>query len=140
MTTNDELRAAAEAATPGEWNACNGGNCSCGMVWSIKYDAHIVTVHDEYYDPIPTIKRGKRRSDDEAVIEKVVYGRNGAEAQHANATFIALANPETILALIDRLEAAERVVEAADKSRDCGLATRDLEEKLAAYDALGGRE
>ena len=110
------------------------------MIRSIKLDAHIVTVHDEWYDPIPTIKRGERREDDEAVIEKLVYGRNGAKAQRADAKYIAAANPETILDLIAKLRAAQAVVEAAHDPEDGiwrGWSKR-LGAALRAYDALGG--
>ena len=142
--TLDELEAVAQAATPGEWRACREGECSCGMIRSIKLDAHIVTVHDEWYDQIPTIKRGERREDDEAVIEKLVYGRNGAKAQRADAKYIAAANPETILDLIAKLRAAEALYDAAATFRDAtlwggaGIDSDELTRALRAYDALGG--
>jgi hypothetical protein len=42
----------------------------------------------------------------------------GWKVEEADATYIAAANPTTILALLDRLQAAERVVEAARELDD----------------------
>ena len=63
---------------------------------------------------------------------------SSAQMMQALARLRALANPETVLALIDRLRAAEAVVGALQQS-EWRKADR-FKEALAAYDALGGRE
>lgn len=45
-----ELRAIAEAATPGEWAACRDGECRCGQVWAKQADMPVCEVHDEWGD------------------------------------------------------------------------------------------
>lgn len=86
MSDLDKLREKAEAATPGQWEA--------GDTWV-------------YTEPIYPDDR--RLSD---VLGMMFADDDRAEAEHRrglrNAEFIAAANPDAVIALLDRLEVAER--------------------------------
>jgi hypothetical protein len=78
-----------------------------------------------------------------ALAEKATQG--GHEGAEAHIGMLAIVSqPEAILALLDRLEAAERVVEAARKVKDYPghlLSARcDVIEALAEYDRVCGGE
>lgn len=136
---SDELRALAEAATPGPWDASVGygsggafGRCIAPLAaWS---DDH------EWYEP-----------------EGAVIG--GTEAGHdADAFYIAAASPDVVLALLDRVTAAEEAIRRAvpkmeaiavelcsyqpyDLANDCdehGFELRDIAADLLS--ALDGSE
>lgn len=86
MTINkDELRRLAEAATPGPWI-----DSGCGDVEDLKKRRRIAI----FYRPV----QGQTL-------------HQGFDGSMANASFIAAANPATILALLDELEAAQRDAE-----------------------------
>jgi len=96
MTTLDDLKAAAQAATPGP----------CKHVWwyeqrPLHFGCHECKAHVSYPQLLDAL------------------------AGH--------------VALIARLEAAERVVECA-RAEDYGEMPMEFYDLLAAYDALGGRE
>ena len=86
-----KLKEAAMAATHGPWATCSASEsrCQCRQVWSRPAD-------------IP-IAYALRDTDEDWT------GGDGATHEMAknNATFIAAADPPTILALIDRMERAE---------------------------------
>ena len=122
MSDLSKLRELAENATPGEWEA--------GDAWV-------------YTDPIYPDDR--RLSD---VLGMKFADEERAEAEHArglrNAEFIAAANPATVLALLDRLEAAERERAKWERSAWNTLQDHDgwkaraeaAEAKIAAVEAL----
>ena len=81
MTDTKELRKLAEAATPGPWN---------------YYDDSLSTGRIEIVAPGKTVTR--------------IY-RSVPEEDGANAEFIAAANPQTIIALLDTIEAQAAEIE-----------------------------
>lgn len=105
----DAIRERAEAASPGPWRECGamGGECCCGQVWSLELDAEILKVNARWGDWLPVIKRGKRRADDEAVVEFLEYGDLGHDAQAANARFVAHARTD-IPALLQEIARLNR--------------------------------
>lgn len=118
MTDLDSLRKAAEKATPGPW--LHGYEDGSG-----KNDPGEGACITGPFGLFPVIQGG----DMDGVAAGVL--------KQADATFIALANPATVLALLDRLDRAEAVVEAARESvSDNGysLPSRHLREALATYD------
>ena len=129
MTTDKpdlvELREAAEKATPGPWKPCgaNDDRCQCRQVWSEPADIPIVyTLRDS---------------------DENWTGGDGATEEQAkdNATFIAAADPTTVLTLIARVEAAEAEVKrqyelrlegAEDYLADLATAAELIEELVEA--------
>jgi hypothetical protein len=114
MTTIDldALKRLAEAATPGPWSACQEGKCSCGQVWSEATDNLVAVItRGKWGDEWPSIRLVGDTSFDqkaEAYMEKEVYGEVPDDIADANAAFVAAASPSVILALIARLERAEK--------------------------------
>ena len=116
MTDLKELRRVAEAATPGEW---------LEDINKYKTDTGSIVIDSQVY----------------------IEGSYPLDVfEETNAKHIATFNPQTAIALLDRLEALERVREAA-KGFKCyaneycmGVNLVKLEEALAAYDALEGGE
>lgn len=88
MTINkEELRRLAESATPGPWNATNYSHDDGSDWWFVDTSHARADIFDDGGDPAPNhydCERGER-----------------------NMKFIAEANPSTILALLDELEAAQ---------------------------------
>ena len=84
----DELRRLAGAATPGPWQECGHarGGCRCGNVWSVPSDGPVATAFLE---------------DDSAGISVPL------EVMQANAAFIAACDPQTVAALLARLDELE---------------------------------
>lgn len=99
------LRELASKATPGPWSAHDGigttvelhtghegRKCACGQIWSKPHDcivAAAIGARDETY----------------------TLGEGVSDEQLArNAAFIAAANPQTMLALLDRIERLEAFV------------------------------
>ena len=93
MTDLDALAALAEAATPGPWH--------------VQLDSVYPEGRQPGWQPTP-VEGG-------AIDARwpILAGEN----QRADAAYIAAADPTTILALIDRLRAAEAVCEAAHDAR-----------------------
>ena len=89
-----ELRALAEAATPGPWEGHTTGDVAAWMVygedgWVVASACVVENKPGERHLPaFTTIEDGLARAD-------------------ANALFIAATDPTTVIALLDRLEAAE---------------------------------
>nr|WP_052134137.1 ead/Ea22-like family protein [Citrobacter braakii] len=93
MTTNKQtLREAAEKATPGKWWIDSHGNAMVAFVDDTDVQTIFVTDSDQMGAAI--------RHEDTGNLS---HWRNDNDA-----TFIAAANPATVLALLDELEAAER--------------------------------
>lgn len=89
MTFNPQtLRAAAEKATPGEWFA---------TTWSSHSETAVAYGNGQI------------------LVDCAGFGRYSGESV-PDATYIALANPQTILALLDRLAAAEELTSAARRA------------------------
>lgn len=87
MTINkDELRRLAEAATPGPWHYY-AGETDEEAAWSTQF---------------PTVGG----PDSEIIGTEGFYSEKSRD--EANAEFVAAANPTTILALLDELEAAQK--------------------------------
>lgn len=91
-----ELRALAEAATPGGW-------CYLGSSTS-----------SEEYGHRPGSSASYASDTDHGMAFKVTNTAFGRQSL-ADAAFIAAANPATVLALLDRLEAAEALVDDFEK-------------------------
>jgi hypothetical protein len=98
----ERLRAAAEKATPGPWEITK---------------VNVGYVNEEWELTGPTVRTPN------GLATPVVIGT----PWEPNARFIALANPATVLALLDRLEAVER---ARDE-------LADMFEPIAKYDLHG---
>jgi len=62
------------AHTPGPWQACGDGNCSCGQVWSRPADQPVARANTVWGDDL-----------------EHPYGEIPAEEMHANARLIAAA-------------------------------------------------
>lgn len=89
----DGLRALAEKATPGPWEA----------------DGNEVSQHWSRPEPWKTV------ASSEVACMSYCYGGSGRGIENeADAEFIAAANPSTVLALVDRAESAERRIEKAE--------------------------
>ena len=86
MTTLDDLKAAAQAATPGTWEAEGIGGI------------HMDGTSDGYRISSGSVRR----------VAQLYMGDPTRQQNAANARYIAKANPETVLDLIARLTAAER--------------------------------
>jgi len=95
MIDTKAIRAAAEAATKGEWIAMEGR----------RFDPEVV---------ITTKHRDDRDMHRVCGLEVGFSGEIGIE-QKANAKHIATANPATVIALLDRLEAAEAKVKELEQ-------------------------
>ena len=100
MSTNDEsidldgLRALAEKATPGPWEA----------------DGNEVSQHWSRPEPWKTV------ASSEVACMSYCYGGSGRGIENeADAEFIAAANPSTVLALVARVRAAEARAERFDE-------------------------
>ena len=87
MTDLQELKRLALAATPGPWQSAYAG---CGTKAGFKVTEYFV----------------RRPGDDFAIAADIVDP--DMEPSSANADYIAASDPQTILALIDRVERAER--------------------------------
>lgn len=61
----------APAHTPLPWDACQGGACRCGQIWSISADQQVAKANDEWGDDVD-----------------FPYGAVGRVQQAANAAFI----------------------------------------------------
>jgi hypothetical protein len=86
--------------TPGPWNTCNGGNCSCFMVSG--EDHPIATIeHGEWGDEYPSIRLVGPSLDRkaEAYMDRIGYGNIPEEEAKANARLISSA-PELLDSLI----------------------------------------
>ena len=122
MTTLDDLKAAAQAATPGPWEADDFGGI------------HMDGTSDGYRISSGSVRR----------VAQLYMGDPTRQQNAANARYIAKANPETVLDLIARLEAAERVVAAGriqfKPGRKIDRFQNALLAAIRAYDALGWRE
>lgn len=116
MSDLDDLRAKAEAATPGPWV---GGT--------------VCTYTDE---------DGKRRGAGSVRREGgaiVFLAAQGPEILTADAEFIAAANPAVILGLLDRLERAEKTIAAGKRIWQSG-SHASMEAGLNVYLTLAGYE
>lgn len=108
MTTPDQdLREKAEAATGGPWVVRET------MINGVAYGGHWVEAIDtdpedaRYPERLVQITgSGGARSFTTRIFERQIHDDN-----EANARFVAAANPATILALLDRIESAERALE-----------------------------
>lgn len=95
MIDTKELRRLAQAATPGPWKACRSHECYEGTYFEIDPEDEA-----EYAArPFTHIK---------ARAGAVTEAHDLFEFDRKDAEFIAAANPETILELLDCLEAAEK--------------------------------
>jgi hypothetical protein len=107
-----ELRAKAEKATCGEWSLEYGEG---------RFDGDDALIHREAagYIPICRIEGARPESG---------FDEDFQMEQQANAEFIAAANPATVLALLDELEAAEALNKhlelAIRKAEGCSEALR----------------
>lgn len=107
---DEQVRAAAEAATAGPWQECghDSGGCRCGQIWSTVDDAVPVAVvlkdsqSDDWMQALPTNWR-------------------------ENARFIALANPEYVLDLLARFSASSSKEDAQRTQLEILYATLDRE-------------
>jgi len=84
-----ELRAKAEAATPGPWYATDGVVWAIVPVMGMGYD----TGRNGEPIPIPVVEPSQERI---------------ADSSEQDAAYIAAADPQTVLALLDALEEAEQ--------------------------------
>jgi len=136
MTTLDDLKAAAQAATPGEWVLNSLGWSQSDTVCKTGGRQYwLMSMEGDDGDGIGLMAFSSCQcGSDECPEFTDISAQNFRDAE-----YIALANPETILALIARLEAAERVVECA-RAEDYGEMPMEFYDLLAVYDALGGRE
>jgi hypothetical protein len=122
MTTLKALREAAEKATPGEWIIAHDKGEFNNAYW----------IGTERHHTFCQVENG---ADDEE------YG--GPEREKANATYIALANPATMLALLDLIEAQHGALVAwksIDESEglrsDWPFTVSDTDKAIAQYNAL----
>ena len=84
--------------SPGPWEACRDGECSCGFIWSIPADHPVAKVESgEWGDDYPAIRitpaeRGLTGTSFEvdAYMEQIAYGRIDPETAQQNAKLIAL--------------------------------------------------
>lgn len=126
MTTPNTIRAAAEKATPGPWDNMPGRN----LVRAIRGDLAVPLFEamEPYSDPLletPTCRVGKN----------VVFRANSQGARQSaalrqechNAAYIAAANPQAVLSLLDQL---------AEKEADHSILFSELQDLRGRHDAL----
>ncbi len=124
MTNLDELKALAEAATPGKWSVYNNG-FDGGVVCGMRK-----TAPGEY----STFDCG-------FVYDKMITGGEPCEGylDGPDAFFIAAASPQTVLAMLEVIEAGDEV---RNDDRRSLMESRDKDEKYdtkrAALDELLG--
>ncbi|HCU6891219.1 TPA: ead/Ea22-like family protein [Escherichia coli] len=96
------LREAAEKATCGDWSLEYGEG---------RFDGDDALIHREVvgYLPICRIEGAHPESG---------FDEDFQMEQQANAEFIAAANPATVLALLDELEAAEKLIDTLRQDKD----------------------
>lgn len=119
----DAIRAAAEKATPGPWLSRPYKNDDWGMVREGKS-----------LWPVAIVRAGRLLGAEESNDCRV----NGIDPFEDNAAHIANCDPQTILALLDALDAAEKAEPAAVKPLEWGggdMPLRDRELR-AIVDAL----
>nr|WP_314520691.1 ead/Ea22-like family protein [uncultured Lelliottia sp.] len=92
MSTNKQAREAAEKATHGEWLLKYGED---------SFDGDDALIQCEVQGRIPVARI-------EGAHPESGFDADFQQEQQANAEFIAAANPATVLALLDELEAAEK--------------------------------
>lgn len=95
-----------QSHTPGPWQACKDGACTCGQVWSIPGDMPVFSA----------LENGKRQIVGLACNEwgdapDLIYGAVGKEQQVANARLIAAA-PDLLAALKELHDRCVQVKEA----------------------------
>ena len=111
MTDTKELRRLAEAATPGEW---------------YRHYTKIYIQHPMFNAP--------RLKEPRGVVATAKEFHQSTQGEQ-NAAYIAAANPATILALLDRLDAAERVCELNYRIIN-GNHQDSIKETIAMYQAM----
>lgn len=102
-TMIEALREKAKAATPGPWKDVSTPNFDSGLVYT---SVQPVTVDEDAMKPMAMMNGEYHvcRMSHTAAEWRFRYHR-------ANAAYIAAANPDTILGLLDRLERAEKALE-----------------------------
>lgn len=96
------IRAAAEAATPGPWKFV----CVDGNEYSVATEYEVTSKERNHINGSPyETSNTLDLADFHSATRRRFYPTN-AEAK-ANAMYVATANPTTVIALLDRLEAAE---------------------------------
>jgi len=98
----------AEPAHRGPWRACHNGECKCGQIWSVPFDAPIAVVqHGPWGDSYPalrTVDASEGMSGTglkvEAYMERIEYGSIGEDVAIGIRRLIAAA-PELLAALQD---------------------------------------
>jgi len=118
MKELDNIVNLAQQATPGKWNACNKGDCTCGIITSKQFNAPIATATiGKWGDTYPAIRlkenTGSVEGIYEAYIEMIEYGEVSKEAGTNNAKYIAAASPETILKIAEYVHQLESIVQRA---------------------------
>lgn len=120
QTETIELRRLAEAAMSGPWFACghDRGGCSCGLIYSMPVDAPVAKVTIGVWgDEYPEIRMVEGENDRrwnqppdpptlklEAYQRMIEYGEVPEKLGKATAAYIAAANPDAIIKLLDEIE------------------------------------
>lgn len=113
--------------SPGPWEACHGGECSCGFIWSVTADHPVAKVESgEWGDDYPAVKvTPTERSltgtsfQVDAYMERIGYGKVDPEVAQHNARLIAM-SPE-MFALLQQglvLVTVEEINEWKKRVRD----------------------
>lgn len=85
--------------SPGPWEACHDGECSCGFIWSRTADHPVAKVESgEWGDDYPAVKITPSEGgltgthfEVQAYMEQIAYGRIDPEVAQQNALLIAMA-------------------------------------------------
>lgn len=113
-------KARAEAASPGDWNACNDGKCPCVTIMAA--DHPIATcARGDWGDEYPSLRITGDSFDAkaEAYMEKIVYGHIAHEAAEANCRFIAAAKSDVPVLAEAVLNLCAEVDRLLGYLRDC---------------------
>lgn len=146
MTPLSELRRAAEGASPGKWAAFN-------MVHKERGDQMTPEEIGEYVTN--SVRKSQSRGDADRFLFITAHPGDGLDiclvgngplGPH-NAHFIALANPSTILSLLDELEGARKALERISRVSEgqvwlpLAIAAREaLREAVAPFKPAGSYE
>ena len=106
----EELKRLAKESTPGPWNVCNKGDCSCKAIWCADNPIAEVTVGD-WGDDYPSVRLvgSSLELKAEAYMEQITYGTIDEKVAKSNARYIVAAvnSLPALIAEVERLRALE---------------------------------